>query len=133
MCFIGTGSTFVLSAGDVGRVTSIGGFDEEISDIPDDDLASAGHNEYCPGGRIEHTPIEVGVVFDPNDTTSLGTVVTGTVTFPVQGVESSGATLAGTGFLRKRSLSGLENNERIEGNYEFRFDGKTGPVYTAGS
>ena len=134
MCFVATGTTFALtSSTDVGRIVSVEGFEEEITSIPDDDLTTVGHNQFCPGGKIDHTPLGFVVVFNPDQVKALGTVETGTLTFPPQGSQTNGATLAGTGFLRKRGFNGLENNVRVEGVYEFMFDGKTGPAYTAGT
>lgn len=134
MCFVPTGATFALSTTtDIGRIISIDGFDEELTSIPDDDLATIGHDQYCPGGKISHTPLGFVTAFDPDTVKSLGTLETGTLTLPPQAGQTNGATLAGTGFLRKRGFNGMENNVRTEGAYEFQFDGKTGPVYTPGS
>jgi len=133
-CLVGTGATFALSTStDVGRIASTGGFDENIASISDDDLATVGHNRYCPGGKIEHSPLELAVVFDPDNVKALGVVETGTLTFPPAEGQANGAVLAGSGFLMKRAFDGLENNTRIEGSYEFQFDGDIGPLYTAGS
>jgi hypothetical protein len=131
MSFTGNGTTLTLSTTtSIGRILSVGGFDEELPDVEDNDLSTSGHNEYIPGDLIDHGEVEFPVVFDPDNMESLGVVETGTITFPLQTGDTVAAKIAGTGYLKKRSMGSLENNQRAEGSYTWRFDGKTGPAYT---
>lgn len=124
-CVLGTGTTFTLSVdGDVGRLISIGDYTESIARIENDDLATVGHNKFCPGDKIEHSELELPIVFDGDAFLSLGAAQTGTVTF------TDTSTLAGSGFLMSRGIGAIANNERIESAYVWSFDGETGPVYT---
>lgn len=131
MAFTGNGTTLTLTVTtSIGRITSVGSFEEELADVEDNDIATDGHNEYIPGDLIDHSEVEFPVVFDPDNVEALGVVETGTITFPLLAGQATAAKLAGTGYLKKRSFSGLENNQRVEGAYAWRFDGKTGPAYT---
>ncbi len=56
-----------------------------------------------------------------------------TVTFPLKAGEITAATLAGTGFLTRRKGPIVQNGELMRGEFTIKWDGKTGPTYTAGS
>ena len=131
MSFTGNSTTLTLATtGSLGRITSVGGFEEELPEIEDNDLSSDGHMEYIFGDLIDHGEVEFPVVFDPDNMEALGVVETGTITFPLLPGQATAAKLAGTGALKKRSFGSLENNVRAEGAYVWKFDGKTGPAYT---
>lgn len=135
-CRTPTGTTFVLATqGAVGNIISIDGFFESITEITRDLLSDAvgSHRKYCPGEKVDHEPLVVNVEFDPDDVLDLGTVELATLTFPPVGAQTEGAALAGTGFLRRRGFNSLANDTRIEGVYEFRFNGDaTPPAYSEG-
>ena len=124
-CVLGTGTTFTMTGDptEVGRIVAIGDYTESIARIDNDDLETAGHMQYCPGDKIDHSEIEIPVVFEGAALLPLGTQVTGTIKF------TDDSTLAGTGFLMQRGIGAIANNERIEVPYVWTFDGETGPVY----
>ena len=108
-----------------GRVVSIGEFRESVDSIENNDLATTGHDLYIAGDLTHHTTIPVTIVLDTTDIIPIGsTVGTITITFP------NSDTLAGTGFIKERAMSGIANNERIEGEFLIQFDGDTGPAWT---
>ena len=64
-----------------------------------------------------------------------GAAETVTVTFPLRSGETTNATLAGTGFMTRDKGADIELNSAsvMEGEGTIKWDGKTGPTYTAGS
>lgn len=56
-----------------------------------------------------------------------------TVTFGLKSGESTAATLAGTGFLINSGGVSVVQGEIMEGEFVIKWDGKTGPTFTAGS
>lgn len=108
-----------------GRVVSIGEFRESVDSIENNDLATTGYDQYIPGSLTHHTTIPVTIAFDTTKIIAIGsTVGTITITF------TNNDTLSGTGFIKERAMSGVANNERIEGEFLIQFDGDTGPAWT---
>lgn len=142
----GNGSTFTVTGtgASVATIISIDPPEESIEDIPDDYLGVLAYHELIPGlvARIGKMAIRSIVDIDiiaANDVASpavapaLGAVVTGTLTFRPQTGQTVGATYIGTGYLSRRKLTPLETDTRVEIEYDWQFDGKTGPAYTAGT
>lgn len=125
--FTGNGTT-ITGAGLnswAGRVVSIGEFRESVDSVENNDLATSGHDQYIVGDLTHHTTIPVTIVFNTNTVIAIGsTVGTISINFP------NGGTVAGTGFIKERSMGGIANNERIEGEFLIQFDGDTGPAWT---
>ena len=140
MCVKGTGTTVAFGdAGSgtltIGRVIEIGEWSLEVNDIDDHDLATSGARKYCAGGIAEHPPLPIMCVFDGNMTggmPTLGVTYDLTVQFPAPDDHATGASLGGTGFLRKAGLSAV-GEDRLTADLEFRFDGGTGPTWTEAS
>lgn len=142
----GNGSTFTVTGtgGTVATIISIDPAEESVDDIPDDYLGVAGDHEMIPGlvtryGKMMIRSIVVIDTIAANDLASpavipaLGIVATGTLTFRPQTGQTVGATLIGTGYLSRRKITPLETDTRLEIEYDWQWDGKTGPAYTAGS
>lgn len=141
----GNGATFTLSAGVVDTIISITPGRESITVIPDDYLGVVDAHEVIPGLVATYEPITINCIADIDTLASttvgvgatnppaLGKVVTGTLTFRPQTGQTTGATLAGTGFLVERQVSPLETDSRVTIEYVWQWDGKTGPAYTAGN
>jgi len=142
---VGNGSMFSLSSGSVGTIISITPGRESIEDIPDDYLAVADAHEVIPGLVVTYESMTILCIADIDDLAgstvgiptpnppALGKVVTGTLTFRPQTGQTSGATLAGTGYVKERMVGELSTDTRVVIEYVWRWDGKTGPAYTAGS
>lgn len=140
----GNGSTFTLAAGAVATIISIDPPEESVDDIPDDYLAVAGYHEMIPGLVAHIGKMRITSLLDLDDLAAsaidvgsqaptLAKVTTGTLTFRPQTGQTTGATYIGTGYLSRRKVSELVVDGRVTIEYDWQFDGKTGPTYTAGS
>lgn len=85
-----------------------------------------------PGDLQNIGEIEMEFQFNPNSQPTF-TVQTITLRFPVPSGQTNGATLAGTGFLTKWGDVELKTNELMVAKGSIKFDGKTGPTWTASS
>jgi hypothetical protein len=90
-------------------------------------------NKYMAGDTQD--PGEVTFTFNYNATQSVpsrGSTETITITFPKH---TSGAgtraTLVGTGFIQSVAFPALQRNQVQTAQLTFKFDGSTGPTYTA--
>jgi hypothetical protein len=97
--------------------------------------ATSGEQETMPGDLIELGEIEVDVLFEAvTGLPALGTVETITITFPLQSSgASTAANIAGTGFLINATFPPLQSNQEMLGKIRFKYDGATGPTFTAAS
>jgi hypothetical protein len=131
----GNSATIVFgTSGFSAKYHEIGGCEQEIPKIIDSHLGTVGYDTSQPGDLKD--PGEVDCEFQwaavgASSQVPLGTVEVITITYPLTGAQSHGATLAGTGYVRKRKSSALKNNELLMGSYTLCWDGKTAPVFTA--
>jgi hypothetical protein len=132
---LGNGTTFVLSAGSVGTIVDMDLPEEVIAIINDDSLAVTTQHELIGGKLTEVGQMTGNVIFNPDSMPPISrTSVTGTITFQPRTGQTTGATLAGTGFVFRRKPTSVENESRIMCEFGFQFDGKTTELaYTAGS
>jgi hypothetical protein len=143
---LGNGSTFTVTGTNatVATIISIDPPEESVDDISDDYLGVTAYHEMIPGivahlGKMRITSIIDIDTIAANDVASpavlpaIGIVTTGTLTFRPQTGQSAGATLIGTGYLSRRKISELATDTRVTIEYDWQFDGKTGPAYTAGT
>jgi lysozyme family protein len=98
-------------------------------------LATSGQQETMPGDLEELGEVDVDILFAA--VTGLpvtGTVETITITFPLQ---ASGATtaanIAGTAFITMIGYPALQTNGEMLAKVKFKYDGATGPTFTAAS
>ncbi len=142
----GNGATFTVTGTNatVGTIISIDPPEESVDDISDDYLGVIDQHEMLPGLVVHQGKMRITAIFNPdtvaaNDVASphvlpaLGIVATGTLTFRARTGQTTGATLIGTGYLSKRKVSELATDQRVTIEFDWQFDGKTGPAYTAGS
>ncbi len=142
----GNGATFTVTGTNatVGTIISIDPPEESVDDISDDYLGVIDQHEMLPGLVVHQGKMRITAIFNPdtvaaNDVASphvlpaLGIVSTGTLTFRARTGQTTGATLIGTGYLSKRKVSELATDQRVTIEFDWQFDGKTGPAYTAGS
>lgn len=142
----GNGATFTVTGTNatVGTIISIDPPEESIDDIPDDYLGVVDQHEMIPGIVAHQGKMRITAIFNPdtiaaNDVSSprvlpaIGIVTTGTLTFRARTGQTVGATNIGTGYLSKRKISELSTDQRVTIEFDWQFDGKTGPAYTAGS
>jgi len=142
----GNGATFTVTGTNatVGTIISIDPAEESVDDIVDDYLGVVDQHEMIPGLVVHQGKMRITAIFNPdtiaaNDVASphvlpaLGIVTTGTLTSRARPGQTPGATLIGTGYLSKRKVSELATDQRVTIEFDWQFDGKTGPAYTAGS
>lgn len=134
-----TGSGASISFGTTSftaAVRSISEMDIEIEIVDSTVLGIAAADEaICiPGDNPDPSEVTVTTRFAGAQTQpALRTVETITITLPKEASGSSaGANVAGTGFLTAfRKVPNLQRNQLNEGMLRFKFDGGTGPTYTA--
>ena len=134
-----TGNGTTLSFGTSGftaNIYSISGatFDREALETTH--LGTTAFKEYIADDLVE--PGEFEIEFEWNQSFSTfppisGAAETITVTYPLKSGELTNATLAGTGFLTSSTGPNVANGEIMRGTATIKFDGNTGPTYTAGS
>ena len=125
---VGTGSTVTFnSTSHDGIITSFTIDGEEVPVIDVSGMSTTGYREKKFGQLIEPPEVTVELVFDDDDIPPTpGVTDTATITWP------GGGTLTGSGAFIGRSISS-ENEGDQTANYRWKFDGITGPTYTAGS
>lgn len=110
---------------------------KEVEDIDDTDLSIDSPDEmtYIPGDNPEPGTVEIDFIWDPTedmndaDITVIDTI---TVTLPKENAASAAAaTYVGTGYVKSVKPPDLARNQLNMGTLVFKFDGKTGPTYTA--
>lgn len=128
-----TGNSATVTFGTTGftaRYTGIGQTEQTIPDINKSALATTEFEEYMPGDLTEPGEFECEFQYDPNLRPSVGTVETITITYPVPAGLTNGATMSGTGYIKKRVLPELKNNTLMLGKLGVKWDGVTGPTFT---
>lgn len=142
----GNGATFTVTGTNatVGTIISIDPPEESVDDIGDDYLGVVDYHEMIPGLVAHIGKMRITAIFDPdtiatsdaaspNVLPAIGISTTGTLTFRARTGQTSGATYIGTGYLSRRKVSELATDQRVTIEFDFQFDGKTGPAYTSGS
>lgn len=124
----------------VGSMHFIGGTEQTREPIEDSHLAltSGSERTYVPGDLIEPGQFDLRYQYDQSAGVFppiTGAAETITITEPLKTGEATAATLAGTGFFIRRKSADVEINATgvMEGEATIKWDGKTGPTYTAGS
>lgn len=98
-------------------------------------LGTTGPRETMPGDLTELGEIEVDILFEAvTGMPSIGTVETATITFPLQSTgATTAANIAGTAFIRMRAFPSLQTNGEMLAKIGIKYDGATGPTFTAAS
>lgn len=129
-----TGNKAALTLGTQGgayRILTIGGHKESVDDLDDSTLASD-NMEYCPGDLEDYDTFDVSVRFDADlGLPNIKVVETITITYGLSPTGTTPATVVGTGYIKEREFPEHQNNQLLEGKLTIRFDGKTGPAFTA--
>lgn len=92
---------------------------------------------WAPGKVLMWEPWEFRYLFDPDDIPPLTAAAeTLTITWQLPSGQSSGATLAGTGFVIDYTPPELEDvlegeDSLLVASFNWRWDGNTGPTWTA--
>lgn len=98
-------------------------------------LGTATDQETMPGDLLEHDEVECEILFEAvTGMPAVGTVETITITFPLQSSGASiAANIAGTAFITSRTWPSFATNSEMIGRITFKYDGATGPTFTAAS
>lgn len=135
----GQGVTLTVPSGFTANLFMVGGTERTREPVEDTHLGLASQSErtYVPDDLIEGG--EFTCRFEWNQSFStfpplIGDAETITITYPLRSGEGTNATLAGTGFLTRDKSADIEVNSSsiMEGEITIKWDGKTGPAYTAG-
>lgn len=130
-----TGNTGTIVFGTTGftaKYRVLAEAEQERPKLKDSDLSTSQFETYIPGDLAEPGEIQIEFYFDatatPPDIHAVPETVT--LTLPLQS-GTTAATLVGTAFLTKRTITpNLQNNEINIGKATVAFDGKTGPTFT---
>jgi hypothetical protein len=132
---IGTGHGASITFGTTSfsaAFTSIGGSETTIDEIEDFDLSTTGHKTVRPSDLTDPGEFTVPFYCDGEDGyPAVGTVETITVTYAQQTGETAAATDVGTGFIKRVKKADHSTGEMMAGELTVRWDGKTGPAFTA--
>ena len=137
MADTGNGTTLSFAtSGFSANIYSISGASFARDSLETTHLGTTAFKEYVPDDLVE--PGEFEIEFEWNQSFStfppISTAAeTITVTYPLRTGETTNATLAGTGFLTASTGPNVTNGEIMRGSATVKFDGATGPTYTAGS
>lgn len=131
MADTGTGATIVFgTSAFTAEIMSMSGNDISRADIDDTHLTTTGYRTYIPSDLLEGGTVEFEFAFDPDSQPPIdGAAETITITFPIPAGDSSGATLAFTGYINNWSWS-VPLEEKMTGSATIKVDGKTDPVWT---
>lgn len=113
-------------------VTGIGIEGQERVAIETSHFGTTGFKEYIAAKLVEPGEITLEVQFDPDDIPPIsGAAETLTITFPLPTGQSTAANVAGTGFVTSWSASLEDQDGLMTAEVTFKWDGLTGPTFTA--
>lgn len=132
---IGTGHGAAITFGTTSftaAFTGITGAERTVEDIPDHDLSTTGSETFRPSDLVNEGEFTCTFYCDSEDAyPAVGTVETITVTFAQQTGETAAATDVGTGYIKRVKKADHATGEMMTGELTVKWDGKTGPTYTA--
>lgn len=128
----GNGATLTLATtGAVGNIRNIGEVAEELGKLETSHLGTTGFKTYMPDDLTDPGEFEIEVEVDTEVAKpACGVVETATITYPLRTGEATAANHAGTGFIRRVTLTPLANSTIQIMKLLFAFDGETGPAFT---
>lgn len=136
----GNGATVTFAGGFTGSYTEVGGTEQDIPDILTSHLGTVAAHTYIAGDLYEPGEFDCEIIALPalealtagaGIPTLGGAAFTVTVTYPVSTGMSTGATLAGTAYVKKRKTATLKNNELMMHTFTIKWTGVTKPAFTA--
>lgn len=97
-------------------------------------LGSGAKKTFMPGDVSDEGEVTIPFQFDAEAALpTKGTVQTLTLTFPTATGQTTPANLAGTGFITNVTRPNLQTGQLQTGQLTFKFNGLTGPTFTAAS
>jgi len=132
MASLGFGTSITFQSGFFAEITDvkISGIARESVDVTN--FASTnGWKEFIPSEMKDGGELEVEIIHDTNDAAPVDQASeTVTITFPLKGAESSGATYASSGFMTNYDIT-VPGEDKITATATIKFSGA--PTVTAGS
>lgn len=135
------GTLTLATTGDIGAIVEMTLPDWTLEPVEDSHLGTTNFKTYIPGDLAEPGQIVATVIFDQKKTnypaiasTTISTwsaPQTVTVTFPIKGTATAGATLAASGFVSGWTFPQMANNTLMTAQLTITLDGKTEPAFTA--
>ena len=137
MPLTGNGATLTFgTSGFTANIYSIAGAGFTRDALETTHLGTTAFKEYVPDALVEPGEFEIEFEWNPQFSTfpPISTAAeTITVTYPLPAGSTTNGTLAGTGFLNASTGPSVTNGEIMRGTATIKWDGATGPPYTAGS
>lgn len=137
MAMTGNGTTLTFgTSGFTANIYTISGTEQSREALEDSHIGTTGEKTYIADDLIEPGQFDIEFEWDQSFSTFppiSHAAETVTVTFPLKSGETTNATLAGSGFLISSSGPEVANGTIMRGSATVKWDGKTGPTYTAGS
>jgi len=130
----GHGSSITFgTTGGTWKCRTISGLEKELPAVNTSYLATSTNETCMPGDLNTLGDITIEILFQGTQgLPATGTVETITHTHPLPGGGAAvAANIAGTGFIRKVKYPDMKTNELQIAQIVFRWDGGTGPTYTA--
>lgn len=137
MADTGNATTLTLgTSGFTGSIIEMSGSEETRPALKDSHLGTTPRETYVPDDLYEPGEF-TGRYYTDGAVSSHPSITaapeTCTKTYPLKSGQSTPATLVGTGFFTRKKHPDVKNNELMAGEFTFKWDGRTGPTYTAGS
>lgn len=104
-----------------------------VEDLDISHLGTSGDMEMMPSDLRSTNEVKLTVQWDTSDTPPVpgGAPETVTITFPLRTGEATAANLAGTAYFKTVKFPVLANGTVQQGEITIKYDGATGPTYTA--
>lgn len=133
MADVGTQTTVTFGTSSFSaQITAVNGqaFERAVLDASHMGLAANAYRLKVPGDLIDAGGFTASILFDPNSQPPINAAPeTITVTFPIPAGGSSGATLAGTGFVSSWTWT-APLDELMSAEMTIVWSGATGPAWT---
>ena len=128
----GTGTTVAFGTSSYSvNISSISISGEEVPVIDATHMGTTGYREKIFGDLVEPPEVTVEIHFDPdNEPPVSGAVETVTITFPLPAGQTTAANMAGTAKIVSWD-NAVPLEDIMTGTYTIKFDGFTGPTWTA--
>lgn len=136
MANTGTGGTIAFTGAVTlaARWRSLDGLQASVEMLDDTALSTTGYKRSVPDDLADTDPIS-GEIYFPATVDLLGQKgkqCTVTITWPVQTGNTIGAKITGTAVITQVGLPRMEAGQRLMCPITLKFDGQTGPTFTAG-
>ena len=134
-CFNGDKTTIqFMTSGFTAEYIQIGGPEITREVVDATVLGPASCRSKCPGDRIDYGEAALQFCFDPDVQPPFnGPSETVIITWPPKPGQTNGATLTGTGFIRRFKLPDAQPDTRMEAEADLVYDCGSVPAFAPGS